>query len=67
MSAKMISSLNAVRPSTEAISSRNKPSSIDSNSDALSAADLIEAMTVRLARLEQLEQENEILKQKLTR
>lgn len=66
MSTKIISSLNSVRPSSETISNQNKPSSINSSSDALSAADLIEAMTVRLVRLEQLEQENEILNQKLT-
>ncbi|CAH3046942.1 unnamed protein product [Porites lobata] len=65
MSAKWISSSNSVRPSIEDTSNWQKPSLICSDNDAMSKDDLIEAITLRLTRLEELEQENIILKRKL--
>ena len=67
MSAKRISSSNSVRPSIEDTSNWQKPSLIHSDNDTLSKDDLIEAITLRLTRLEELEQENIILKRKLDR
>ena len=63
MSAKRISSSNSVQPSIEATSD----SLIQSSNDTMSKDDLIEAITFRLTRLEELEQENVILKRKLHR
>lgn len=67
MSAKRISSSNSVRPSIEDTSNWQKPSLICSDNDAMSKDDLIEAITLRLTRLEELELENIILKRKLNR
>lgn len=67
MSAKRISSSNSVRPSIEDTSNWQKPSLIYSDNDTMSKDDLIEAITLRLTRLEELEQENIILKRKLNR
>ena len=67
MSAKRISSSNSVRPSIEDTSNCQKPSLIYSDNDTMSKDDLIEAITLRLTRLEELEQENIILKRKLNR
>ena len=67
MSAKRISSSNSVRPSIEDPSNLQKPSMIYSGNDTMSKDDLIEAITLRLTRLEELEQENIILKRKLNR
>lgn len=67
MSAKRISSSNSVQPSIEDTSNWQKPSLIYSDNDAMSKDDLIEAITLRLTRLEELEQENIILKRKLNR
>ena len=67
MSAKKISSSNSVRPSIEETSNWQKPSLIYSGNDTMSKDDLIEAITLRLTRLEELEQENIILKRKLNR
>ena len=67
MSAKRISSSNSVRPGIEDTSNSQKPSLIYSDNDKMSKDDLIEAITLRLTRLEELEQENIILKRKLNR
>lgn len=61
MSAKRISGSNSVQPSIEATSN----SLIQSSNDTMSKDDLIEAITLRLTRLEELQQENIILKRKL--
>ena len=63
MSAKRISCSNSVQPSIEATSN----SLIQSSNDTMSKDDLIEAITLRLTRLEELQQENIILKRKLHR
>ena len=63
MSAKKISSSNSVQPSIEATSN----SLSQRSNDTMSKDDLIEAITFRLTRLEELEQENIILKRKLHR
>lgn len=63
MSAKRISASNSVQPSIEATSN----SLIQSSNDTMSKDDLIEAITLRLTRLEELQQENIILKRKLHR
>ena len=63
MSAKRISASNSVQPSIEATSN----SLIQISHDTMSKDDLIEAITLRLTRLEELQQENVILKRKLHR
>ena len=67
MSVKKASSSNSVRPSVEATSNWQKPSLIYSSNDTMSKDSLIDAITLRLTRLEELERENVILKQKINR
>lgn len=64
MSGRIMSGLNSIRPDADAVSIKQKASSF-ANDDTLSTANLIEAITARLSRLDQLEQENKKLKQQL--
>lgn len=65
MSVRIMSGSNAVYPAATAPLIKQKTSPNDKSRDDLSTADLIEAMTVRLKRLDQLEQENKNLKHQL--
>ena len=65
MSARIMSGSNAVYPAASAPVIKQKTSPNDNSRDMLSTADLIETITVRLKRLDLLEQENKNLKHQL--
>ena len=65
MSVRIMSGSNAVYPAATAPLIKQRASPNDNSRDILSTADLIETITVRLQRLDQLEQENKNLKHQL--
>ena len=65
MSVRIMSGLCSVHPDAEAPLIKQKTSPNGNSEDALSTADLIETITVRLKRLDELEQENKNLKHQL--